>query len=136
MKYFSYSILCVAVIIFLLSVFALISKGKVVDTIVFPAKLNVSSTTVGFDINITALTFGKVNQGGSATRNVIFYNDYNSPVKLNIQSEGTISPLLTYEKEVFAEINESIKIPFKVDVQQSTPQGMYYGNVTFTIISS
>lgn len=102
---------------------------------VFYASVNISEGSGGFDLNATALTFGKIRAGGDvASRSIIFENSYNIPVIARVSSEGKISPILTYEKEVYAEKGETVKIGFSVTSSNSTSVGFYDGYVRIKVV--
>ncbi len=100
----------------------------------FYTNVNITADTGGFDLNTTALTFGKIKIGGSATRNIIFENNYDFPVIVKINSEGSINQLLSYEKEVFVDEEETKKIGFSVTSKASDLLGYYDGFIEFKII--
>lgn len=102
----------------------------------FYASVYVNESSGGFDLNATALTFGKIRAGleDTASRGIMFDNKYDFPVIAIISSEGEISPLLNYEKEVYVAGGESIKIGFSVSAKNDTLVGFYDGYVKIKVV--
>jgi hypothetical protein len=97
------------------------------------ASVNVSDKG-GFDLNGTALTFGKIKPLDSSTRTVNFTNGYNFPVYVEISADGDITPLLSYETPVFVNAGEFRRIGVGVLTKNDTPQGFYEGHVNFKVV--
>jgi hypothetical protein len=97
-----------------------------------PISLEVSDR-VGFDVNSSALTFGKITPGGSSTRNLILENNYGFPIKLKIEIEGNVLKFLSFEKVVFIDSRETKKIIFSAVIPGDEKFGKYSGKVIITI---
>ena len=101
----------------------------------FYASVYVNESSGGFDLNATALTFGKIRFGGdSASRSIVLNNNHNFPIIAEISSSGSISQLINHEKEVYSESGENLKIGFTVITKNDTPVGFYDGYVTIKIV--
>lgn len=100
----------------------------------FYASVNVTLDSGGFDLNTTALTFGKISLGGSASRGIIFDNKYEFPVIARVSSRGRISEILTYENDILIEKNETRKLSFSVATSNKTELGFYEGYITVKVV--
>src|SRR3989338_371154 len=92
-------VLLVASIIILLSAI-FIYKTLILETKEVYASLSISEIT-GINVDNTALTFGSIMPGASASRNLIFTNQYGFPVRLEIRAEGNISRFLSFERYAY-----------------------------------
>ncbi len=88
----------------------------------------------GFDLNGTALTFGKIELLGSSTRYVNFTNGYNFPVFVKISANGNIAPLLSYENLAYVKEGEIEKIGISAVAKNDTRLGFYEGYVNFKVV--
>ncbi|MGD9276424.1 MAG: hypothetical protein PVJ67_04580 [Candidatus Pacearchaeota archaeon] len=84
----------------------------------------------GFDTNATALTFGIVRPGSSASRNIEIANDYSFPVKFEFSAKGNIKDFLVYDKTVY--LNEGEKK--KVSISTIDPWVAEFGNYSGKVI--
>ena len=100
----------------------------------FYASVNVTKDRGGFDLNISALTFGKIASGGSASRDISFWNGYGFPVILEISSSGSIKNILSYDNDILASANETKRIGFSVSASNETKIGFYEGYVTIKVV--
>jgi len=137
-------LLIVASLIFLISVgFLLVSffdkranyqkGGELLESREFYASVNVTLDRGGFDLNKSALTFGKIILGGSATRNIIFENKYNFAVYAKISASGDITKLLSFNDVETIRMGEIKKISFSVSTNNETMPGFYEGKVKLDI---
>lgn len=95
---------------------------------------NLTSGVGGFDLNGTALTFGKIGANSTLTRSIMFTNSYDFPVLVLIKSEGGISKFLTYAPEVFVDMNSTKLIRISFVGSDRYPQGFYEGHVKFKVV--
>ena len=86
---------------------------------------------VGFDLNTTALTFGKLAPGGSSTRNMTIANLREFPIRVNILADRNISSFLTTETEFLLFPGEKKDIAFTLSVPSNLSYGNYSGRVLF-----
>ena len=131
-KYLGFLFL-LAVFLFLFSLIMFLSGFSNLQTQIFYASVNVTIGRIGFDVNGTALTFGNVARPGSSTRSIIFENGYSSSVLVVIDSNGSIKPILDFDKFVKIGEGETKKIPFTVVVSPEVEEGFYEGFVRFRI---
>jgi hypothetical protein len=87
--------------------------------------------SIGFDLNTTALTFGKVVPGGSSTRNMTITNTYEFPIRVEILADRNISSFLTTETEFLLFPGEKKDIAFTLSVPSNLSYGNYSGRVLF-----
>ncbi|MFA7707765.1 MAG: hypothetical protein WCX73_02340 [Candidatus Pacearchaeota archaeon] len=82
----------------------------------------------GFDLNSTALTFGKVVLGNSASREVFITNDFDKDVIIEISSKGEISDfLIVSDNEFILAPNEKKTISFSVLFPKGSEMKKYTG---------
>ena len=132
MKKIAVSILFFAAVILVLSVSALILNNINLEKKIFYTSVNITDRT-GFDVNSTALTFGKMSHHGSSTRNFVFKNEYNFPVIAKINVKGDIEKFLYYDEYVRIETGERKEIPFSAVSNDVENVGFYEGEVEFLI---
>ena len=90
----------------------------------------VVSETSGFDLNSSALIFGEVKPGGSASREIFFENKYDKSVRVRIYSTGNINELLSgFDNNFILRRNETKKVGFSVYASENAEQGLYTGKV-------
>ncbi len=56
---------------------------------------------IGFDVNSTALTFGRIPSGSTSTREIMITNDKNRQVKIVLKAEGDAAPFIGFEENNF-----------------------------------
>lgn len=126
LAYFTFAL---SLFIFLLSAgkYFLIDRQPV-SVITLHAWVNVSHTS-GVDLNTELLTFGILAAPGSAIRYLSVKNDYSFPVIARISAEGTIAPLLSYERNVSIEAKEKRRIAVSVIASQDVKREVYDGTL-------
>jgi len=88
----------------------------------------------GIDINSSALIFGTISPGSSATRKLTITNDHKQKTNIEIFVEGEIKEFLQVSENDFnLEINESKKIVFTAIAPRDKEFGTYEGKVIFFI---
>lgn len=128
MKKLAYFIFGLSFLLLLVSVFSFLSY-KPIETREINASVELTKDLGGFDLNSSALTFGKITLGGSVVRNLLFDNGYSFPVKLKIEVKGEITDLLVFQDSYDVKSGESISIPFTVVAKEDSPLGNYSGIV-------
>lgn len=92
----------------------LVDSFGVLDRKKIPASFSVSDH-VGFDLNDSALTFGLIRPGNSASREMIVKNEFDGDVRVVIRSHGDISDfLIVSENDFVLEAFETRNIRFNV----------------------
>ena len=127
---FAVVLLAVSIIIFLSAIFMF--KAPVLETKEVYASLGISEIT-GINVNNTALTFGNIMSGTSASRNLIFTNNYGFPVRLEIKAEGNISRFLIFERYTYVKLNEAKEIGINAIVPAGEKYADYSGKILVTI---
>jgi len=78
----------------------------------------------GFDLNDSALTFGSIPPGQSATRSLFITNEFERKVKVVIKIKGEIEKYLyVSENNFFLEPKEGRKVNFTVILPDNIPLG-------------
>ncbi len=134
MKKLSYFVFGFALIILIITLVVNFYYSKPLEEFVLLATVNITDR-LGFDVNGSELSFGKVMPGGSSSRIVTFTNGYSFPVLVKMTSEGTIKDLLSYPEIVYVESGEKKRIGFSVFAEE-TPEGYYEGEVKFEVTST
>lgn len=88
----------------------------------------------GFDLNSSALTFGRLPVGASSTRQVSVANDFKQRVYVSISSSRDISKFIHVSKnDFFLESGEKQVLDFTIITNNETKVGKYDGYVTLKI---
>jgi hypothetical protein len=134
MRKFSYFLFGISFLIFLAALAVFVLQNRVLEEEDFYASVEISESGAGFDVNDSALTFGKISKfGGSSTRNVVFENGYGFPVRVGVSAEGNIAGILDFEKSVFFNSTESGEIPITALGFESVGDGFYEGIVKLSV---
>lgn len=120
-------LLCLAVIIFVLVYYLNTQASRVLDEKEIPTSLTIGNRT-GFNVSKDALSFGLLAPGVAASRDdLILTNGYSFPIKLEFAVEGSIEPLLIYEKIIYLEPGESRNVSVSTIVITDEVAGDYAG---------
>jgi hypothetical protein len=98
------------------------------------ASVNVTSGIGGFDLNGTALIFGKMGLGGSSKKYITIDNSHNFPILVKISAKGSIVPLLRYDNNIVVGNGEAKNITFSAVSERNTTLGFYEGFVHFKTV--
>lgn len=131
-------IICIAVVLAVVlfaNFFAISSRLNLVQTEEVYAKVMIDNSASGFDLNTSALSFGKVGAGGNAVRNVSIMNNFNFSIIATYSAEGNISRFI---KSGYGEIEkgESKDMAINLYVREGSKEGFYDGKVIFRIYKS
>lgn len=120
----------ISLIIFLLILYLnslmILEKKEIITTLMIGNK-------TGFDLNTTALTFGRITFGSSAQRNLIIKNQYDFPIKVEFSVKGDIKKFLVFEKIVPIEVGEEKTISITAINPIDTEYGNYSGKMIVII---
>ena len=133
MKKISFALLVFSFVLFTFSLFVLIFTNQPIGAQTFYSSVNVTEDSIGFDISGNNVSFGKVSLGGSSSRTISLVNDYGFPIKLDINSEGSIQQFLTFEDEMIVNEGEAKKLSFGVFIPPEAETGFYDGNIIIKI---
>lgn len=122
-----YIIIAFGIILIVLILICLFNSLMTLEKKDFYSYLIVSDHS-GFDLNGTAITFGMISPGGSATRGIIAENGYAFPVEIKIIPRGEIADFVSKQK-VMLNADERKEI----GISAYAPEGTKYGNYTGTI---
>lgn len=87
--------------------------------------------TLGFDLNTSLLTFGRVLPGGSGTRKVFIENDYDFDIVVDISISNNMSEFIFSVPQVIILSNEKKGISFSLAVPEDCEFGNYSGKIKF-----
>jgi len=88
----------------------------------------------GFDLNSTALTFGRIPFGSSSTRSILIKNDFDRTVFVSLSSSKEISSLLSIsENDFFLKSGENKTLSFFVYSYPNITAGKYEGDVKLVV---
>lgn len=99
-----------------------------IDVRILETKFYVSDRG-GFEINTTALTFGKLSPGGSSSKKVYVSNERNFSVRIEIFASENIAYLLSMEHEIILQPSENKTLGFNLYVPNNMSFGEYHGKV-------
>ena len=133
MRKFSYGLLIFSLIILIVTLLALFLANKPLQVDTYYASVNINESTGAFDLNSTALTFGKVPLYGSSTRIVSFENNYDFPVVLELEARGDIKDYLFFDSIRVVEPAEKISVSVSVISDGSEKIGFYDGYIDFIV---
>jgi hypothetical protein len=96
--------------------------------------VSVTNDTGGFDVNSTALTFGKISLGGSSMRSVKVYNPYPFPVRAESSFSGSINDLVISPSSSFVILpNQTQSISFAISSNHTSSLGEYNGSLKISL---
>lgn len=135
MKYSALFFLILSIIILLFSLNYYFHYSSILNQFSYPATITLSNSSIGFDINGTALTFGSIAIDGSSTRRVLITNTYSFPISVKTEVFGSISSLiLDVPNLIIAPFNEThVPIIAYAGYNSNLSLGNYSGNVIFII---
>ncbi|MBI5804082.1 hypothetical protein HY450_02465 [Candidatus Pacearchaeota archaeon] len=133
MKKFAYSLLLVSFIVLIASLLIFFWRGTILQSDTFYTSADVSDKNIGLDVNSSALTFGKINRGGSSSRNILLENGYPFPIVVELEADGEITKILNYEDTIEVDRGDSVEIALSVYADENTEQKFYEGNVKLNI---
>ena len=134
MKKFAYFMLVFSFLILSISLISFFFATRTLQTQAFYASVTVTNENViGFDVNATALTFGKIGVGrGSSARKLILNNSYPFPIIVKTKVDGSIKPILNFGDSIRIEKGEMKMIPFNT-FAGNVSEGFYEGTVELVI---
>jgi len=85
---------------------------------------------IGFDLNSSALSYGKLVRGGSSTRTIFVENSHNIPLRVEILVSKEIAGLINYDiqSEVIA-AGEKVDVPVTLSIPTDMALGDYEGKI-------
>ena len=111
-----------------------IMENPIIETKNYDVLFLVRNGGIGFDLNNTALTFGAVNPGGSATRSIEINNNRAFPVEVRFSLSKEIEEYIKIEKEsYYLGVNETLNIPIVLSVPVKIKEGSYKGKIVILI---
>lgn len=121
-------------ILFVLSAVLVVLSGIVLLTAPagikeYDVRFLVEGGTVGFDLNTSALTFGKISPGGSGTREIIFENNLDEMIEIEILATKSIASFLDYQPIYSIPAKNNVTIPITVVVPENAEEGEYIGKI-------
>lgn len=94
------------------------------------------SKKAGFDLNLTAVTFGRISPGMGVTRYFTIDNTGDRPVKAIIKAYGDITPFVTITPltQIITPEQRQGKVEAEATVPQGTPPGSYTGRLVVIVL--
>ena len=120
-------LIAILILAFILNIYLFISLSRIIETREFYASIIVSDK-IGFDLNLTALTFGSILKGGSATRGISIENNFGFPIEVEIYGKGDIKKFIIPIKDKI-EKDEKKSIKIVAFVPEDTEFGKYEGSI-------
>ncbi len=100
----------------------------------FFTSVEITEDKAGFDVNSTALTFGKVLAGGSGLRRIFLENSYNFTVTVRATKNGAIASFIDIPQGIRVKANESIYIPVILNANNIEVLRNYSGTISFELL--
>lgn len=133
MKKVSYVLFLFSFFVFIVSLAGLFFNSRPIQMERIYTSVNVTSDFLGFDLNGTALTFGRVLKGGNSVRNINFQNGYPFPVVVKTKVDGEMTNLLNFDGKVKVGEGESRKLSFNLNLDDAD-EGLYDGFVEIVVV--
>lgn len=134
MKYFVFSLFLVAVVCFLFALLFFFKYNDPLLTSSFQTNVEVTQDQIGFDVNSSALTFGKVAIGGTSTRSISGYNPYPHTVRIKHSANGSIASFMQYDSLKIVQPYEHFSYPISVFVDVNSSMGNYSGDISVFLL--
>jgi len=134
-KKISNFLLAIIIVAFILSliffIYILYFQSKLIlDKQEIIAKLKIGEP-IAFDVNSTALVFGRLPIGSSSNRDIKFSNNYEFPIKAEFSVKGDIKDFLVFDKVVYLDVGEKKNVTIStVSIPEATEYGNYSGIMT------
>ncbi len=125
-----YVLLTIDIILLITIFFTYYSKPLQVQT--FDVKFTVDKNS-GFDLNSSALTFGKAAPGSSTTRKISIENNYDFPIEARVYVTGNLRDFISVDDYFVLESKEKISVPVTLYVKEDVPFGDYSGKIKFEL---
>ena len=104
-------------------------RSSIIEKKEIDAFLEISNVT-GLKVGNDSLDFGRIIYNSNAWKTIEIKNNYNFPVKLFLSSDGNISDLLVYDKEISLDSQESKSIFISTLIFTNQTYGEYSGKLT------
>ena len=123
-----------SLVIVLIAFFIIINQGRgIIERRSYYARINVTDY-YGFDLNGSALIFGAVMPGGSASRTVSIENKYGREIVVNSYISGNISQFIfVSEKDLIIEKDGVKNLSFTARVPGNADFGVYEGEISIIL---
>jgi hypothetical protein len=124
----------ILVILIIISIINIHFNSGIIEKKKFYAKIIVSGEYYGIDLNSSALTFGAVMPGGSASRNIVIENKYSCDIKIETYATGNIKDFIIVSENNFVLGKDEAKtVSFIVGVPKDAAFGTYDGEIYIVI---
>ena len=130
------TILLVIIMISAIIATYVINKNRIVKVEEIEVTFTVENTMImGFDVNNTALTFGKVPRGSTGMRPLGIENNEEFPVTVKIKKLGETAEYLSFSENNFIlEPKEKKEITVFATPSPQTPDNIYNGKIKVLFI--
>lgn len=133
-KTLSYVLLGISVILIILSLFLVFRSisSKPLKIVEYDVSFMIEEGPVGFDVNGTALIFGRTSPGGpTITRFVNITNSYDFTIEVNVFLTDNIIKAIETNSTFYISSGESERVSFRLKVPSDFLPGNYTGKVRF-----
>lgn len=125
------SLFIVFLLIFVLNIY--IASKKLLQSVEYDVQFEVTDFGIGFDVNTTALTFGFLNAGGSAERQIYVKNEYNFPIRVETELTDNLAQVISTNSPIFIEDGADSFVTIRLSVPEDFPEGDYSGKLRINI---
>ena len=86
---------------------------------------------MGFDLNSSSLTFGRVLPGSAGVKTTLIENNYNFPVKVKVLISKELSDFVSSDSNIVILPGETTNLDFNLILPKDIYFGNYSGNLIF-----
>ena len=106
------------------------SLNKPLQVFEYVVKYEVANKGIGFDVNGTALAFGRTSPGGpSIVRRFNVTNMYEFPIEVKVLFSENVADVINANYSYIVMEGETASLPFELIVPADYPVGKYIGKV-------
>jgi hypothetical protein len=120
------------IVLLVSSLFYLYNYFKPLETRTLDVHFIIGNTP-GFDVNSSALVFGRIPPKGSSSRKVVIQNTYEFPIKVSIFVSRDLSSYFIFEDIHYIEPGMAKDIWFNVAIPNNASEGEFRGKALFKI---
>lgn len=121
--------LIIAKILLAISIFFILSlSSNPLETRTLEVRFMVGES-VGFDLNSSALTFGKIHLDGVGSRNILIHNTYEYPVSVRLYISSNLAKYIQTEQRFDLGLNETKNLSVIARIPSTAVFGNYSGQL-------
>lgn len=134
MKYFVFFLFFLSILCFFFTFMFFLNYNNPLLASTFQTSLEVTQDKIGFDVNSSAVTFGKIALGGTSTRSISGYNPYPYDVRIDYSAEGSIASFIKDDSFKIVQPYEHFSYSLSVFAETNASIGNYTGNISIFLL--